>query len=174
MHPLPCDLRPEAKASSDHVELSRKGDRGGAGESSYSHFPDSKLGLAVVDRFSFYLFEFLQRVHLNSSLTLQDLLDDRRCRDAIHSLAKQPPCLTALCGAQSLDPDQWRREKVMAQDLPGELQLIMVLSPWVLLFVVTSLRGLQGANALSLRLTSCNNTATCCRIMGMRHRMPGR
>ena len=50
-----------------------------AGESSYSHFSDGDLGLAIVDRFTFFLVEFLQRVHINSSLTLQDLLDDLRC-----------------------------------------------------------------------------------------------
>ena len=50
-----------------------------SGESSYSHFPDTHLGLAVVDRFSFYLFEFLQRVEPNSTLTVLDMLDDLRC-----------------------------------------------------------------------------------------------
>ncbi len=49
-----------------------------SGESSYSHFPDGDLGLAVVDRFTFYLYEFLQRVEKGSTLTIQDMLDDLR------------------------------------------------------------------------------------------------
>ncbi|KAK9800170.1 hypothetical protein WJX73_002685 [Symbiochloris irregularis] len=49
-----------------------------AGESSYSHFPDMQLGVAVVDRFSFFLFEFLERVQPASRLTLQHLLNDLR------------------------------------------------------------------------------------------------
>ncbi|KAK9467721.1 peptidase C13 family-domain-containing protein [Lipomyces arxii] len=44
-------------------------------ESSYSHHADSDVGVAVIDRFTYYNLEFLEQVERKSSLTMQDLVD---------------------------------------------------------------------------------------------------
>lgn len=44
-------------------------------ESSYSHHSDVEIGVAVIDRFTYYSLEFLEQIEKNSTLTLQDLFD---------------------------------------------------------------------------------------------------
>ncbi|KAK9378002.1 peptidase C13 family-domain-containing protein [Kockiozyma suomiensis] len=44
-------------------------------ESSYSHHADADVGVAVIDRFTYYNLEFLEKVEKDSTLTLQDLFD---------------------------------------------------------------------------------------------------
>lgn len=44
-------------------------------ESSYSHHSDVEIGVAVVDRFTYYTLEFMEAIEKNSTLTLQDLFD---------------------------------------------------------------------------------------------------
>ncbi|KAK9472235.1 peptidase C13 family-domain-containing protein [Dipodascopsis tothii] len=44
-------------------------------ESSYSHHADSDIGVAVIDRFTYYNLEFLEKVEPGSNLTLRDLVD---------------------------------------------------------------------------------------------------
>lgn len=44
-------------------------------ESSYSHHSDTDIGVAVIDRFTYYNLEFLENVTIDSKLTLQDLFD---------------------------------------------------------------------------------------------------
>lgn len=44
-------------------------------ESSYSHHSDVEIGVAVIDRFTYYSLEFLEHIEKNSTLTLQDLFD---------------------------------------------------------------------------------------------------
>lgn len=44
-------------------------------ESSYSHHSDVEIGVAVIDRFTYYGLEFLEQIEKDSSLTLQDLFD---------------------------------------------------------------------------------------------------
>lgn len=51
------------------------------GENSYSHHSDRDVGLSVIDRFTFYTLEFMQRVSSESSVTLDRLfaqLDDKQ------------------------------------------------------------------------------------------------
>lgn len=44
-------------------------------ESSYSHHSDVEIGVAVIDRFTYYCLDFLENIDKNSTLTLQDLFD---------------------------------------------------------------------------------------------------
>ncbi|AJV00828.1 Gpi8p [Saccharomyces cerevisiae YJM1387] len=44
-------------------------------ESSYSHHSDVEIGVAVIDRFTYYCLDFLEQIDKNSTLTLQDLFD---------------------------------------------------------------------------------------------------
>ncbi|CAG99805.1 GPI-anchor transamidase [Kluyveromyces lactis] len=44
-------------------------------ESSYSHHSDVELGVAVVDRFTYYTLGFMEEIDKNSTLTLRDLFD---------------------------------------------------------------------------------------------------
>ncbi|EDO14948.1 hypothetical protein Kpol_365p2 [Vanderwaltozyma polyspora DSM 70294] len=44
-------------------------------ESSYSHHSDVDIGVAVIDRFTYYSLDFLENIEKNSTLTLQDLFD---------------------------------------------------------------------------------------------------
>lgn len=44
-------------------------------ESSFSHHSDVEIGVAVIDRFTYYSLEFLEQIEKNSTLTLQDLFD---------------------------------------------------------------------------------------------------
>ncbi|SCU91717.1 LADA_0F11606g1_1 [Lachancea dasiensis] len=44
-------------------------------ESSYSHHSDVEVGVAVIDRFTYYTLEFMENIGKNSSLTLNDLFE---------------------------------------------------------------------------------------------------
>ncbi|AGO12767.1 AaceriADR299Wp [[Ashbya] aceris (nom. inval.)] len=44
-------------------------------ESSYSHHSDVEIGVAVIDRFTYYTLEFMEQIQKNSTLTLQNLFD---------------------------------------------------------------------------------------------------
>ncbi|KAK9249520.1 peptidase C13 family-domain-containing protein [Lipomyces tetrasporus] len=55
-------------------------------ESSYSHHADSDVGVAVIDRFTYYNLEFLEKVDKGSELTMKDLFDSYD-PDKIHSNA---------------------------------------------------------------------------------------
>ncbi|CEP62356.1 GPI-anchor transamidase LALA0_S05e03818g [Lachancea lanzarotensis] len=44
-------------------------------ESSYSHHSDVEVGVAVIDRFTYYTLDFMENIAKNSSLSLQDLFD---------------------------------------------------------------------------------------------------
>lgn len=55
-------------------------------ESSYSHHSDVEIGVAVIDRFTYYSLEFLEQIEKDSNLTLQDLYDSYTYED-IHSHA---------------------------------------------------------------------------------------
>lgn len=55
-------------------------------ESSYSHHSDTDIGVAVIDRFTYYNLEFLENVTIDSKLTLQDLFDTYTFEN-IHSTA---------------------------------------------------------------------------------------
>ncbi|CCF58085.1 hypothetical protein KAFR_0D04370 [Kazachstania africana CBS 2517] len=44
-------------------------------ESSYSHHSDVEIGVAVIDRFTYYTLEFMEQIEKSSNLTLQDLVD---------------------------------------------------------------------------------------------------
>lgn len=53
-------------------------------ESSYSHHSDVEIGVAVIDRFTYYTLEFMESIEKNSTLTLQDLFDSYTF-DKVHS-----------------------------------------------------------------------------------------
>ncbi|GMG20245.1 unnamed protein product [Ambrosiozyma monospora] len=55
-------------------------------ESSYSHHSDTEIGVAVIDRFTYYTLEFLEKVEKDSNLTLQQLADSYTF-EKIHSNA---------------------------------------------------------------------------------------
>jgi len=54
------------------------------GENSYSHHADNRIGVAIIDRFTFYLLSELSRISMNSTLTLSDLFD-RLYNSPVHS-----------------------------------------------------------------------------------------
>ncbi|GMM30766.1 GPI-anchor transamidase [Martiniozyma asiatica (nom. inval.)] len=56
------------------------------GESSYSHHSDVEIGVAVIDRFTYYNLEFLENITVDSSLTINDLFNSYNFDD-IHSNA---------------------------------------------------------------------------------------
>jgi phosphatidylinositol glycan class K len=43
------------------------------GENSYSHHMDATVGLSVIDRFTYYTLEFMEKHHKSGSKTIQDL-----------------------------------------------------------------------------------------------------
>lgn len=49
-----------------------------AGEDSLSHHVDYDVGLSIIDRFTYYLLEFLQGVGPGSKATMQDLINHIR------------------------------------------------------------------------------------------------
>lgn len=53
-------------------------------ESSYSHHSDMDLGVAVIDRFTYFALEFLEKIEKNSSLTIDKLFEVFTFRN-IHS-----------------------------------------------------------------------------------------
>ncbi|KAG7885852.1 hypothetical protein KL938_000884 [Ogataea parapolymorpha] len=55
-------------------------------ESSYSHHSDTEIGVAVIDRFTYFNLEFLEKLEKDSKLTLQDLVDSYTF-EKIHSNA---------------------------------------------------------------------------------------
>lgn len=55
-------------------------------ESSYSHHSDVEIGVAVIDRFTYFNLEFLEKLDKNSTLTMQELFDSYH-PDKIHSHA---------------------------------------------------------------------------------------
>lgn len=55
-------------------------------ESSYSHHSDTEIGVAVIDRFTYYNLEFLEDLDKDSKLTMQDLVDSYTF-EKIHSNA---------------------------------------------------------------------------------------
>jgi glycosylphosphatidylinositol transamidase (GPIT) subunit GPI8 len=54
------------------------------GENSYSHHSDNRIGVAIIDRFTFYLLGELSRISMNSTLTLEELFD-RISNSPVHS-----------------------------------------------------------------------------------------
>lgn len=56
------------------------------GESSYSHHSDTEIGVAVIDRFTYYNLDFLENVTRTSNLTMQDLVNSYTMEN-IHSNA---------------------------------------------------------------------------------------
>eukprot|EP00276_Gloeochaete_wittrockiana_P009099 CAMPEP_0184645712 /NCGR_PEP_ID=MMETSP0308-20130426/2270_1 /TAXON_ID=38269 /ORGANISM="Gloeochaete witrockiana, Strain SAG 46.84" /LENGTH=300 /DNA_ID=CAMNT_0027075017 /DNA_START=1614 /DNA_END=2516 /DNA_ORIENTATION=- len=44
------------------------------GESSYSHLTDAKMGVSLMERFTFYLNDFFHSINSSSSVTLKDML----------------------------------------------------------------------------------------------------
>lgn len=55
-------------------------------ESSYSHHSDVEIGVAVIDRFTYYNLEFMENIEKNSTKTMQDLFDSYTV-ETIHSQA---------------------------------------------------------------------------------------
>ncbi|KAG0366774.1 peptidase C13 family-domain-containing protein [Gamsiella multidivaricata] len=53
-------------------------------ESSYSHHDDPDIGVAVIDRFTYYVLEVLEKVDMQSKATLKDLFDTYNF-DLLHS-----------------------------------------------------------------------------------------
>ncbi|KAK7202462.1 peptidase C13 family-domain-containing protein [Myxozyma melibiosi] len=90
-------------------------------ESSYSHHADSDVGVAVIDRFTYYNLEFLEKVEKGSTLTLQDLFDSYDPAE-IHSHAglrsdlyrrnlSQVPITDFFGNAQAIEIDEDEEEE---------------------------------------------------------------
>lgn len=50
-----------------------------AGENSYSHHTDQQVGVAIIDRFTYFALEFFEHVHRGSNATLADFLAYMSC-----------------------------------------------------------------------------------------------
>ncbi|CAG8700476.1 9187_t:CDS:2, partial [Acaulospora morrowiae] len=80
------------------------------GENSYSHHMDSDIGVAVIDRFTYYNLEFLEKIDMQSKSTLQDLFN-----------SYDPMLIHSTPGVRS---DLFRRplDKVLVTDFFGSVQ----------------------------------------------------
>ncbi|CAG8521609.1 2330_t:CDS:2 [Funneliformis caledonium] len=80
------------------------------GENSYSHHMDTDIGVAVIDRFTYYNLEFLEKVDMQSKATLQDLFK-----------SYNPTLIHSTPGVRS---DLFRRplDKVLVTDFFGSVQ----------------------------------------------------
>ncbi len=56
------------------------------GEKSYSHHADSDVGVAVIDRFTYYSLETLEKVQRGDNYTLQQLVSLFAPMQSTHSL----------------------------------------------------------------------------------------
>jgi hypothetical protein len=54
------------------------------GENSYSHHIDTKVGVAVIDRFTYDVLAFMEDLEIASTLRLQALFDAFRCASCRH------------------------------------------------------------------------------------------
>ncbi|CAI2173620.1 11076_t:CDS:2 [Funneliformis geosporum] len=80
------------------------------GENSYSHHMDTDIGVAVIDRYTYYNLEFLEKVDMQSKATLQDLFN-----------SYNPTLIHSTPGVRS---DLFRRplDKVLVTDFFGSVQ----------------------------------------------------
>ncbi|CAG8467872.1 4566_t:CDS:2 [Ambispora leptoticha] len=80
------------------------------GENSYSHHMDTDIGVAVIDRFTYYNLEFLEKIDMQSKSTLKDLFD-----------SYDPNLIHSTPGVRS---DLFRRplDKVLVTDFFGNVQ----------------------------------------------------
>ncbi|CAG8440454.1 10950_t:CDS:2 [Acaulospora colombiana] len=80
------------------------------GENSYSHHMDSDIGVAVIDRFTYYNLEFLEKIDMQSKSTLQDLFN-----------SYDPALIHSTPGVRS---DLFRRplDKVLVTDFFGSVR----------------------------------------------------
>lgn len=111
-------------------------------ESSYSHHSDLDLGVAVIDRFTYYTLEFLEKIDKNSNVTMDKLFDEYTFEN-VHSTPGirtdlfrrnvSEVRLTDFFGnVQDMEVDTAQDEKIMhimnevhkqeAQELPRESQ----------------------------------------------------
>ncbi|ANZ76114.1 BA75_03040T0 [Komagataella pastoris] len=83
-------------------------------ESSYSHHSDTELGVAVIDRFTYYNLEFLEQIEKDSNKTMADLFETYTFED-IHSHA-------------GIRTDLYNRNlsKVLLTDFFGNIQKVEV------------------------------------------------
>ena len=58
------------------------------GESSYSHHIDRNVGLSVIDRFTYFTLEFMERVDVHSPTTAAHLFHTLHYGRACHKLLK--------------------------------------------------------------------------------------
>lgn len=86
----------------------------GLDESSYSHHSDLDIGVAVIDRFTYYALEYLEKIEKNSSATMDKLFDEFTYEN-IHSNA-------------GIRTDLFERDvsKVLLTDFFGNVQKVVV------------------------------------------------
>ncbi|CAR27948.1 hypothetical protein ZYGR_0N04350 [Zygosaccharomyces rouxii] len=93
-------------------------------ESSYSHHSDVEIGVAVIDRFTYYSLEFLEGIEKDSNVTLQDLFDSYTF-EKVHSHAgirrdlfqrdpKDVLITDFFANVQNVIPDQGKEEAIAA------------------------------------------------------------
>lgn len=103
-------------------------------ESSYSHHSDLDVGVAVIDRFTFYTLEFLEKIDKNSQITIDKLFDEYTFEN-VHS---HPGIRTDL---YSRDP-----ATVRLTDFFGNVQDVAVKDVEELLFSAVKDAGIPGQN----------------------------
>lgn len=95
-------------------------------ESSYSHHSDVEIGVAVIDRFTYYSLDFLEGIEKDSNTTLQDLFDSYTF-EKVHSHAgirkdlfrrdlKDVLITDFFANVQNVIPDQGKDEFISAAD----------------------------------------------------------
>lgn len=96
-------------------------------ESSYSHHSDVEIGVAVIDRFTYYSLDFLEGIEKDSNLTLQDLFDSYTFekvhshagirKDLLHRDPKDILITDFFANVQNLIPDEGKEEATLAASL---------------------------------------------------------
>ncbi|ODV93929.1 hypothetical protein PACTADRAFT_51674 [Pachysolen tannophilus NRRL Y-2460] len=86
-------------------------------ESSYSHHSDIEIGVAVIDRFTYFNLDFLENIDKNSNKTIQDLIDSYTFEN-IHSHA-------------GVRKDLFKRDlsNVLITDFFGNVQKVVIDEP---------------------------------------------
>ncbi len=86
-----------------------------AGEDSYSHHVDMDVGLAVIDRFTYYLLNFFEGIRVGSRATMAQLFDSIR---SVTALCICPYC-TLLSTCVKMCVSKWASMLPLWMNLAG-------------------------------------------------------
>jgi len=107
-------------------------------ENSYSHHSDSLIGIAVVDRFSYYTIEFFENIKIDSEKTIRDLfisyksellLSTPKWRNDLYSRSLDSVYLTEFFGSitpiELTDKNYPLKRRKLIQPPPKEINILL-------------------------------------------------